>query len=87
MKRGLFSHWRTLICPPIPGGGPTKRGGGRKCFSHAEGGWAQNVFEVILIWELEVLAIVIGGRKKFPPFKRGCTKSFTLSWGGGAKSF
>ena len=37
MKRGLFSHWRTLICPPILGGGgkPTKRGGG-KCFSHAE---------------------------------------------------
>ena len=49
MKRGLFSHWRTLICPPIPGGGGTyKKGGGRKCFSHAEGGWAQNVFKVIL---------------------------------------
>ena len=30
--------------------------------------------------ELEVLAIVMGGgHKKFPPFKRGGAKSFTLS--------
>ena len=29
MKRGLFSHWRTLICPPIPGGrGNLQKGGG-----------------------------------------------------------
>ena len=39
-------------------------GGGQKCFSHAEGGWAQNVFEVILSWKLEVLAIVTGGLQK-----------------------
>ena len=42
---------------------PTKRGGA-KCFSHAEGGWAQNVFEVILSLELEVLAIVMGVPQK-----------------------
>ena len=29
------------------------------------------LFEVVLIWELEVLAIVMGGCKKFPPFKGG----------------
>ena len=35
-----------------------KGGGGTKCF------------EVVLTWELEVLAIVMGGgHKKFPPFK------------------
>ena len=78
MKRGFFSHWRTLICPPIPGGRGTykKEGGGRKCFSHAEGGWAQNVFEVILSWELEVLAIVMGGAQKSLPCLGGGAKSF-----------
>ena len=36
-----------------------------------KGGWGTKSFEVVLTWELEVLAIVIGegGRKKFPPFK------------------
>ena len=39
MKRGLFSHWRTLICPPIPGGGePTKRGGGENVLAMLKGG-------------------------------------------------
>ena len=49
-------------------------------FNHAEGGGGTKSFEVVLTRELEVLAIVMGGgRKKFPPFKRGGTKSFTLS--------
>ena len=55
-----------------------KRGGGKR-FSHAEGG-AQKGFEVVLTRELEVLAIVMGGgRKRFPPFKKGGATSFTLS--------
>ena len=50
-----------------------KRGGGGKSFSCAEvgGGGGTKGFEVVLTWELEVLAIVIWGggrgRKKFPP--------------------
>ena len=47
-------------------------------------------FGVVLTQELEVLAILMGGRKRFPPFKRGGggTKSFTLSQGGvGRKKF
>ena len=46
-------------------------------------------FEVVLTWELEVLAILMGGgRKKFPPFKRGVQKVLPcLEGGGGAKSF
>ena len=35
-----------------------------------KGGGGTTSFEVVLTWELEVLAIVMGGgRKKFPPFK------------------
>ena len=38
-------------------------------FSHAEG-WGTKNFEVVLTWELESLAIVIGGGgKRFLPFK------------------
>ena len=53
---------------------PTKEGGAEKRFSRAEGGggggWGTTSFEVVLTWELEVLAIVMGGgRKMFPPFK------------------
>ena len=44
-------------------------------------------FEVVLTRELEVLAIVMGGRKKFPPFKRHGTRSFTLSGGGAQKVY
>ena len=57
-----------------------KGGGGRTSFSHAEGGGGTNSFEVVLTQELEVLTIVMGGCKKFPPFKRGGgAKGFTLS--------
>ena len=50
-----------------------KGGGGGKSFSHAKGGWRS--FEVVLTWELEVLAIVMGilpclegrGAKSFGP--------------------
>ena len=37
-----------------------KRGGAEFLFSHAEG-WGTKSFEVVLTWELEILAIVIGG--------------------------
>ena len=68
------------------GGGGTKLewgGGGGACelqkgrgairFGHAEGGGGTTSFEVVLTRELEVLAIVIGGCKKFPfhPLKGG----------------
>ena len=45
------------------GGGATKRMGG--------GGGGTKGFEVVLTQELEVLAILKGRRKKFPPLKRG----------------
>ena len=41
------------------------------------GGGAGGSFEVVLTWELEVLAIVMGGgRKKFPTIKTGWRKTF-----------
>ena len=43
------------------------------------GGGAGKFLEVVLTWELEVLAIVMGGRKIFP---RVCKKSDPV-WGGG----
>ena len=39
---------------------PYKKGG-RKTFSHAEGGGGTKRFEVVLIWEVEVLTILKGG--------------------------
>ena len=60
-------------------------GGGGKGFSHAEGG-VQKKFGVVFKWQLEVLVILKGGRKKFPALKgkmrkfhpvlKGCAKSF-----------
>ena len=52
-----------------------KEGGGcRKSSSHAEGGGGKQSFEVVLTWELQVLAVLIlgagGWRKKFPTFKK-----------------
>ena len=48
-----------------------------------KGGGGTNSFEVVLTLALEVLAIAIGGRRKFPPFKKkkggGDTTSFTLT--------
>ena len=56
---------------------PRKGGRGGKSFSHPEGGGGGTKgFEVVLTRELDVLAIVMGGRKKFPPFKTGGTTSF-----------
>ena len=40
-------------------------------------------FVVISTQELEVLAVLNGGMQKFPPFKSGGAKCFTLSWGVG----
>ena len=75
-KGSFFSLENADMSSHTWGGGPTKRGGGKNVLAMLNGSW-----------ELEVLAIVMGGRKKVPPFKRGCTKSFTLSWGGGTKKF
>ena len=72
------------------GGGYKTRGGGGRfdptegvgggSFSHAEGGGGTNSSGVVLTWYLEVLAILKGaGNKKFPLFKRGVMKCFTLS--------
>ena len=50
---------------------PTKRGGGGKSFSHAEGGGGSKRFNR----KLEVLAIVMGGgAKSFHPFEREVQK-------------
>ena len=50
-----------------------KKRGGRKSFSHAEGGGGTTSFEVVQ--ELQVVAILLGvgggGCKKLRPFKRG----------------
>ena len=60
---------------------PYKKGGGKS--RHAEGGGGSTTsFEVV---EIEVLAIVMGGRNKFPPFKEGGAQTVLpcLDWGGG----
>ena len=65
---------------------PYEKGGGGS-FSHAEGGGIKS-FEVVLTRELEVLAIVLGGAKMFPPFKRGGgRKHFYPVLKGGRKKF
>ena len=66
-----------------------KRGGGGKCFGHAEGGRGTTSFEVVLIQELSVLAIVIGGaQKSFHPLKGGPQNVLPcLEGGGGRKMF
>ena len=67
-------------------GGGTKKGGAGKGLSHAEeggGGGGGTSFEVVLTWELEVLAILNGGTTSFHPLKGGWGAiRFTLSrWG------
>ena len=50
------------------------------------GGGGGGGFKVVLTQELEVSAIPNGGgRKKIPPFEKGGTNSFTLSWGEGGQ--
>ena len=46
-----------------------KTGGGRKGFSHAEGG--HKMFGVVFMRSVEVLAILKGGTKSFHSLKRG----------------
>ena len=51
---------------------PYKRKGSRFFFSLAEGGGGTKSCEVVLTWELEILAIVIGGggrAKSFHPLR------------------
>ena len=81
---------RSLITGKEEGGYKT-RGGGKssftptksgveKSFSHARGE-GTNSFEVVLTWELEVLAILKGGTKSFHPLKWGWEKFYTvLRW-------
>ena len=63
---------------------------GRNSFSHAEG--SGKILEVVLTWELDVLAIPIesggGGCKTFPPLTgggEGCEKFSTVLMGGGGE--
>ena len=53
-----------------------------------KGGGATNSFEVVLTWELEVLAILCkGGAQSFHPFKRRGRKILPclVGWGGGVQ--
>ena len=52
---------------------PYEKGGSEKVFTmlNEGGGGSTTSFEEVLTRELEVLAIVMGGRKKCPPFKMG----------------
>ena len=65
----LFSDW-SLVTGRVGGGGGrwsftlNKRVAGGKYFSHAEGG-DTNSIEVVLTWELELLAILKGAQKLF----------------------
>ena len=55
---------------------------GRTIFSHAEdggGGWGEKGFEAVLLWALEVLAMLKGTQTVFTLLKGGGTKLFTLS--------
>ena len=54
---------------------PYEKGGGEKVLAMLKGGTTS--FGVVFTGWLEVLAI--GGYEKFPLFKRGGAKSFTLS--------
>ena len=88
MYASLFRDWSLITGRGgyKPGGGsftPMRRGGG-KSFSHAEGGGTKS-FGVVFMRKLEVLAILMGERIKFPLFERGGAKSFTLSSGGAQK--
>ena len=46
---------------------------------------AQQVLGVVLTWVLEVLTILDGGHKRFPPFKKGggAKKFYSVLRGGG----
>ena len=53
------------------GGLQTGRGGGESEVLPLQKGGGTKSFEEVLTRELEVLAIVMEGRKKFPPFNQG----------------
>ena len=53
-----------------------KGGGGRKCFSHAEG--SHKKVGVVLTQKLKVLAILKWGTKRFHPLKGVGATDFTL---------
>ena len=53
-------------------------------FSRVEGCVGTTSFEIVLTWELEVLAIVMGGAKSFQPLK-GVHNKFNPVLKGGAQ--
>ena len=58
-----------------------QKGNDRKGFSHPEGGGGGGTkrFGVVLKWVLEVITILEGVHKRFPPSKSGGVQSFTLT--------
>ena len=70
---------------------PYKKGGGGdgKSLALLKGGGGTTGFEVVLISELEFLAIVMrrGSAKSFHPLKGGGQKFYLVLRGGGGKSF
>ena len=67
---------------------PYEKGGSGKVLAMLKGGGGTKSFKVVLTPKLEILAIVMRGRKKFPPFKSGGRKKFyPVLRGGGRKKF
>ena len=59
---------------------PYKKGwGAENVLSMLKGGGGTKRFGVVFMQQLEVLAILEGGRTKFPLSKTGAAKMFTLS--------
>ena len=67
-----------LICPPIPGGGPTKRGGGKNVLAMMifKGGTTRFVSSFYTV------AVLKGGQKRFQ-HKKGERENFYPVFGGG----
>ena len=60
---------------------PTKMGAEKVLVMLKGGGGAQKSFEVVLTWELEVLAILMGGTYSFHLLKGGHEKFYPVSRG------
>ena len=65
MGRGGYKTGRGVASEVLP----LQKGGAEKVLAMLKGGTTS--FEVVLTWELEVLAIVMGGTKSFHPLKGG----------------
>ena len=62
-------------------------GGACEVLPRQKGGWGTKCFEVVLTWEIEVLAIAMegGGAKSFHPVKGGTQKVLPCLEGGRKK--